>query len=263
MIPLGSCTMKLSAAAAMYPISWPEFSLLHPFVPAEQSRGYTQLIGELEGWLAEITGFDAVSTQPNAGSQGQYAGLLAIRAYQRQQGESRRNVCLIPTSAHGTNPASAAMAGFHVIGVTCDAQGNVDLSDLTLKAERYRDQLAALMVTYPSTHGVFEEDIIKICEIIHHHGGQVYLDGANMNAAVGLWRPGDFGADVCHLNLHKPLASRTAAAGWDRLGSRRTLCPTCPGTHYLSERAPANPGRLARRRMAAQASFPSPGCTSP
>ena len=256
--------MKLSAAAAMYPISWPEFSLLHPFVPAEQSRGYTQLIRELEDWLGEITGFDAVSTQPNAGSQGQYAGLLAIRAYQRQQGESGRNICLIPTSAHGTNPASAAMAGYLVIGVACDVEGNIDLRDLTVKAERHRDKLAALMVTYPSTHGVFEEDIIKICEVIHHHGGQVYLDGANMNAEVGLCRPGDFGADVCHLNLHKTfgIPHGGGGGGMGAIGVKAHLAPYLPGHPLFKERAPANPGRLARRRMAAQASFLSPGCTS-
>jgi glycine dehydrogenase len=247
MIPLGSCTMKLSPAAAMYPISWPEFSLLHPFVPPEQSRGYTQLIRELEGWLGEITGFDAVSTQPNAGSQGQYAGLLAIRAYQRQQGESGRNICLIPTSAHGTNPASAAMAGYLVIGVTCDAEGNIDLSDLTGKAERHRDQLAALMVTYPSTHGVFEEDIIKICEVIHHHGGQVYLDGANMNAEVGLCRPGDFGADVCHLNLHKTfgIPHGGGGGGMGAIGVKAHLAPYLPGHPLLEGTSPGQSGPVS------------------
>jgi glycine dehydrogenase len=203
MIPLGSCTMKLNGSAEMFPVTWPEFGQLHPFAPAGQTQGYARLIAELEDWLLAVTGFDAVSLQPNAGSQGEYAGLLLIHEYQRQRGESQRNVCLIPTSAHGTNPASAAMAGLQVIPVLCDLNGNVDLADLRKKAEQYRDRLGALMVTYPSTHGVFEEGITEICEIVHENGGQVYLDGANMNAQVGLCRPADFGADVCHLNLHK------------------------------------------------------------
>ena len=203
MIPLGSCTMKLNATAEMFPITWPEFARLHPFAPLDQTQGYQELFRNLERALAEITGFDAVSLQPNAGSQGEYAGLLAIRAYHRSRGDEGRAVCLIPQSAHGTNPASAVMAGMSVVVTKTDASGNIDLDDLRAKAEANRDRLAALMVTYPSTHGVFEESIREICEIVHQHGGLVYMDGANMNAMVGLARPGDIGADVCHLNLHK------------------------------------------------------------
>jgi glycine dehydrogenase len=203
MIPLGSCTMKLNAAAEMFPVTWPEFGQIHPFAPESQTAGYMRVIRELENYLAEITGFAAVSIQPNAGSQGEYAGLLVIREYHRRNGDQARTVCLIPTSAHGTNPASAVMAGFQVIAVLCDADGNVDLVDLRKKAEQHSASLGALMITYPSTHGVFEEGITEICEIIHQHGGQVYMDGANMNAQVGICRPADFGADVCHLNLHK------------------------------------------------------------
>jgi glycine dehydrogenase len=203
MIPLGSCTMKLNATAEMFPISWPEISKLHPFAPGEQTAGYMEICRQLEEWLAEITGFDAVSLQPNAGSQGEYAGLLAIREYHASRGEAHRNVCLIPTSAHGTNPASAVMAGFKVVPVACLKDGDIDLADLRAKADEHARDLAALMVTYPSTHGVFETTIREICDIVHAHGGQVYMDGANMNAQVGLCRPGDYGADVCHLNLHK------------------------------------------------------------
>ncbi|HZC34926.1 MAG TPA: aminomethyl-transferring glycine dehydrogenase, partial [Chthoniobacterales bacterium] len=203
MIPLGSCTMKLNAAVEMLPVTWPGFAQIHPFAPEIQTKGYLLLIAQLENWLAKITGFDAVSLMPNAGSQGEYAGLLAIREYHARNGSRDRNVCLIPTSAHGTNPASAVMAGFEVVPVLCDSGGNIDVTDLSSKAERYRGRLGALMVTYPSTHGVFEEAIIEICDIVHNHGGQVYMDGANMNAQVGLCRPADFGADVCHLNLHK------------------------------------------------------------
>ncbi|HKV07743.1 MAG TPA: aminomethyl-transferring glycine dehydrogenase, partial [Thermoanaerobaculia bacterium] len=203
MIPLGSCTMKLNATAEMAPITWPEIANLHPFAPVSQTEGYQTLFRMLEDWLTEITGFAACSLQPNAGSQGEYTGLLVIRAYHRARGDGHRDVCLIPVSAHGTNPASAVMAGMKVVVVACDAHGNVDLPDLRAKAGTHRDRLAALMVTYPSTHGVFEEAIREICEIVHEHGGQVYLDGANMNAQVGLCRPGDYGADVCHLNLHK------------------------------------------------------------
>ncbi|QEY32746.1 glycine dehydrogenase (aminomethyl-transferring) [Synechococcus sp. RSCCF101] len=203
MIPLGSCTMKLNAAAELAPVSWPEFSQLHPFAPAEQSRGYARLIEDLERWLAALTGFAAVSLQPNAGSQGEYAGLLVIRAWHRQRGEGHRRICLIPTSAHGTNPASAVMAGMQVVPVACDDEGNVDLEDLERKASQHAGELAAAMVTYPSTHGVFEPGIRRLCELVHRHGGQVYLDGANLNAQVGLAHPGAYGADVCHLNLHK------------------------------------------------------------
>ena len=203
MIPLGSCTMKLNATSEMLPVTWPEFGQIHPFAPLEQTQGYQTLFEQLEQWLAEITGFAGISLQPNAGSQGEYAGLLVIREYHEQRGESHRNVCLIPQSAHGTNPASAVMAGMKVVAVACDRDGNIDVEDLKAKAEKHRDNLSALMVTYPSTHGVFEESIREICAIVHANGGQVYLDGANMNAQVGLCRPGDYGADVCHLNLHK------------------------------------------------------------
>ena len=203
MIPLGSCTMKLNATAEMFPVTWPEFGKLHPFAPAWQAEGYKVLAHELEKWLGEITGLPAVSLQPNAGSQGEYAGLLAIRGYQESQGQGHRKVCLIPTSAHGTNPASANMVGYRVVPVRCDDQGNIDVADLRARADAHRDDLAALMVTYPSTHGVFEDTIQEVCEIVHERGGQVYMDGANMNAQVGLCRPGDIGADVCHLNLHK------------------------------------------------------------
>lgn len=203
MIPLGSCTMKLNATAEMTPVTWPEFSRLHPFAPSDQAQGYQQLFQQLETWLADITGFAAVSLQPNAGSQGEYAGLMVIRAYQEQRGQGQRNICLIPVSAHGTNPASAVIAGLKVVPVACDSQGNIDIQDLEAKSTQYQDTLACLMVTYPSTHGVFEDGIRRVCEIVHIHGGQVYLDGANMNAMVGLVRPGAIGADVCHLNLHK------------------------------------------------------------
>src|SRR5213082_1482256 len=203
MIPLGSCTMKLNATAEMFPISWPEFAKLHPFAPDSQTTGYIEMCQQLEKWLAEITGFAAVSLQPNAGSQGEYAGLLAIREYHASRNEAHRNICLIPTSAHGTNPASAVMAGFKVVSVACLKDGDVDLADLRAKADEHARDLAALMVTYPSTHGVFEPTIREICDIVHARGGQVYMDGANLNAQVGLCRPGDYGADVCHLNLHK------------------------------------------------------------
>ncbi len=203
MIPLGSCTMKLNATAEMIPVTWPEFANLHPLAPAEQAEGYRQLITELEAMLVECTGYDAVSLQPNSGAQGEYAGLLAIRAYHRSRGEAHRDICLIPDSAHGTNPASAQMCGMTVVVTKTDANGNVDIEDLRRAAEKYSDRLAALMVTYPSTHGVFEEDIVEICEIVHKHGGQVYTDGANMNALVGVAKPGKWGSDVSHLNLHK------------------------------------------------------------
>jgi len=203
MIPLGSCTMKLNAAAEMLPISWPEFAKLHPFAPLGQARGYQILFQNLEDWLEECTGFAGISLQPNAGSQGEYTGMLVIRAYHESRGDTQRRVCLIPASAHGTNPASAAMAGMKVVAVACDANGNIDVADLRAKAEAYQHELACLMVTYPSTHGVFEETIRELCEIIHAHGGQVYMDGANMNAQVGLTSPGFIGADLCHLNLHK------------------------------------------------------------
>ncbi|MBB5884001.1 glycine dehydrogenase (aminomethyl-transferring) [Xanthomonas sp. LMG 8992] len=203
MIPLGSCTMKLNATAEMIPVTWPQFGAIHPLAPAEQSVGYKQLIDELEAMLVECTGYDAVSLQPNSGAQGEYAGLLAIRAYHRARGEGHRDICLIPESAHGTNPASAQMCGMTVVVTKCDGNGNVDVADIRAKAEKYSERLAALMITYPSTHGVFEEDVVAICEAVHAHGGQVYTDGANMNALVGLAKPGKWGSDVSHLNLHK------------------------------------------------------------
>jgi glycine dehydrogenase len=203
MIPLGSCTMKLNGTSEMLPVTWAEFSRMHPFAPADQTRGYAEMTRKLEDWLAKITGFSAVSLQPNAGSQGEYAGLLVIRAYHEHRRQGGRTACLIPVSAHGTNPASAVAAGMRVVAVACDELGNINLTDLKTKAEQYRDELGALMLTYPSTHGVFEETVKDICRIVHDNGGQIYMDGANMNALVGLCRPGDMGADVCHLNLHK------------------------------------------------------------
>jgi len=203
MIPLGSCTMKLNATAEMIPVTWPEFANIHPLAPADQATGYKELIDSLEAMLVECTGYDAVSLQPNSGAQGEYAGLLAIRAYHRSRGEGHRDVCLIPDSAHGTNPASAQMCGMKVVVTKTDANGNVDLDDIRINAEKYSDRLAALMITYPSTHGVFEEEVVEICEIVHQHGGQVYTDGANMNALVGVAKPGKWGSDVSHLNLHK------------------------------------------------------------
>ncbi|MBI4501632.1 MAG: aminomethyl-transferring glycine dehydrogenase [Gemmatimonadetes bacterium] len=230
MIPLGSCTMKLNATTEMIPITWPGFSRLHPFVPADQAEGYATLFEQLETWLAEITGFAAVSLQPNAGSQGEYAGLLTIRAYHRSRGQAVRTTCLIPQSAHGTNPASAVMAGFQVVVVKTDAQGNVDLDDLRAKAAEHRQTLGALMVTYPSTHGVFESGIREMCRIVHQHGGQVYLDGANMNAQVGLCRPADMGADVCHLNLHKTfcIPHGGGGPGMGPIGVAKHLAPFLP-----------------------------------
>jgi glycine dehydrogenase len=231
MIALGSCTMKLNATSEMLPVTWPELANLHPFTPTEFTAGYQQLFSSLAQWLCDITGFAAVSLQPNAGSQGEYAGLLTIRAYHRARGDERRNVCLIPVSAHGTNPASAVLAGMQVVVVKCDEQGNVDVEDLRAKAQKHADTLAALMVTYPSTHGVFEARIREICEIVHTHGGQVYLDGANMNAQVGLCRPGDYGADVCHLNLHKTfcIPHGGGGPGMGPIGVAEHLAPFLPG----------------------------------
>ncbi len=230
MIPLGSCTMKLNATVEMFPVSWPEFSQIHPFVPLRQAQGYQMLFQQLEEWLAEITGFAGISLQPNAGSQGEYAGLLVIRAYHGERGQGHRNVCLIPQSAHGTNPASAIMAGLKVVAVACDEKGNINVADLKVKAEAHQHDLAALMVTYPSTHGVFEETIREICEIIHANGGQVYMDGANLNAQVGLCRPGDMGADVCHLNLHKTfcIPHGGGGPGMGPIGVAEHLLPFLP-----------------------------------
>src|SRR4051794_31766253 len=231
MIPLGSCTMKLNATSEMIPLTWPEFAHLHPFAPPEQAKGYHALFKRLERWLCDITGYDAVSLQPNSGAQGEYAGLLAIRGYHAARGEPHRNVCLIPSSAHGTNPASASMAGMEVVVIACDARGDVDVNDLRAKAALHSDNLAAIMITYPSTHGVFEEHIGEICEVVHGHGGQVYLDGANLNAQVGLARPGDYGADVSHLNLHKTfcIPHGGGGPGMGPIGVRAHLAPFLPG----------------------------------
>jgi glycine dehydrogenase len=238
MIPLGSCTMKLNATAEMIPVSWQEFSKIHPFAPKSQTRGYQVLFQQLEEWLAEITGFAGISLQPNAGSQGEYTGLLVIRKYHESRGEAHRNICLIPQSAHGTNPASAVMCGMKVVAIACDSIGNIDLDDLKAKAEKYSNQLAALMVTYPSTHGVFEEEIKDICAVVHAYGGQVYLDGANMNAQVGLCRPGDFGADVCHLNLHKTfcIPHGGGGPGMGPIGVASHLVPFLPGHSVIPVR---------------------------
>ena len=231
MIPLGSCTMKLNATSEMIPLTWPAFGSLHPFAPREQAAGYHALFARLEKWLCDITGYDAISLQPNSGAQGEYAGLLAIRGYHAARGEPHRKVCLIPSSAHGTNPASASMAGMEVAVVACDARGDVDVNDLRAKAEKHSQNLAAVMITYPSTHGVFEEHISEICDIVHGHGGQVYLDGANMNAQVGLSRPGDYGADVSHLNLHKTfcIPHGGGGPGMGPIGVKAHLAPFLPG----------------------------------
>jgi len=231
MIPLGSCTMKLNATTEMIPVSWPALGKIHPFVPLEQAEGYQELFLQLEGWLKQITGFSAISLQPNAGAQGEYAGLLVIRAYHQGRGEPHRTVCLIPSSAHGTNPASAVMAGMEVVVVRCDEKGNIDVADLNAKAVQHRDRLAAMMVTYPSTHGVFEESIKDLCTIVHRNGGQVYMDGANMNAQVGLCRPAELGADVCHLNLHKTfcIPHGGGGPGMGPIGVATHLAPLLPG----------------------------------
>ncbi|MFP4221707.1 MAG: aminomethyl-transferring glycine dehydrogenase [Phormidium sp.] len=243
MIPLGSCTMKLNATAEMLPVSWPEFAKIHPFAPKSQTQGYQLLFGQLQAWLAEITGFAGISLQPNAGSQGEYAGLQVIRAYHRDRGEAQRRVCLIPESAHGTNPASAVMCGMKVVAIACDGSGNIDIEDLRRKAETHAESLAAIMVTYPSTHGVFEESIVEVCEIVHRFGGQVYLDGANLNAQVGLCRPGDFGADVCHLNLHKTfcIPHGGGGPGMGPIGVAAHLVPFLPGHSLVSPQSQAHP----------------------
>ena len=245
MIPLGSCTMKLNATAEMLPISWPGLNALHPFAPAEQTRGYNELHERLESWLNEITGFAACSLQPNAGSQGEYAGLLVIREYHRKRGDEQRTVCVIPSSAHGTNPASAKLAGMDVVVVRCDENGNIDVDDLRAKCQEAGERLGALMITYPSTHGVFEKTIREICELVHEHGGQVYLDGANLNALVGVCRPGDFGADVCHLNLHKTFCIPHGGGG-------PGMGPICCASHL----APFLPGHPLRRVGGADAIGP-------
>lgn len=237
MIPLGSCTMKLNAAAEMIPVSWPEFARIHPFAPSHQVTGYHAMLQELSHWLTECTGYDAMSLQPNSGAQGEYAGLMAIRRYHRARGDAHRNVCLIPTSAHGTNPASAVMAGMKVVLVACDENGNVDMDDLTAKAEAHSSELAAIMVTYPSTHGVFETSIVALCELIHRHGGQVYVDGANLNALIGLAGPGKFGADVSHLNLHKTfcIPHGGGGPGMGPIGVGQHLAPYLPSSEVLPQ----------------------------
>ena len=231
MIPLGSCTMKLNATSEMLPVTWPEIGNIHPFAPANQAEGYRELIDMLSNMLCEVTGYDAISLQPNSGAQGEYAGLLAIRAYHRSRGDLHRDICLIPTSAHGTNPASANMCGMDVVAVACDDKGNVDVGDLKAKALQHKDRLAALMVTYPSTHGVFEEGIAEICEVVHQYGGQVYIDGANMNALVGTAKPGKFGGDVSHLNLHKTfcIPHGGGGPGVGPVAVRAHLAPFLPG----------------------------------
>jgi len=247
MIPLGSCTMKLNATSEMIPVTWSEIGNMHPFAPALQTAGYAKIFFDLETWLAELTGFAATSLQPNSGAQGEYAGLLVVREYHRSRGDHHRDVCLIPTSAHGTNPASAVLAGFKVVAIECDERGNVSLADLEKKAIAHADKLAALMITYPSTHGVFEEEIRKICEIVHTHGGQVYLDGANMNAQIGLCRPGDFGADVCHLNLHKTFCIPHGGGG-------PGMGPICVAKHlapHLPSKGPTDDRPTASGRVSA------------
>ncbi|HVC17453.1 MAG TPA: aminomethyl-transferring glycine dehydrogenase, partial [Rhodanobacter sp.] len=251
MIPLGSCTMKLNATAEMIPVTWPEFADIHPLAPAAQTQGYQELIDSLEAMLAECTGYDAVSLQPNAGAQGEFAGLLAIRAYHRSRGEGHRDICLIPESAHGTNPASAHMCGMSVVVTKCDASGNVDVEDIRAKAGKYADRLAALMITYPSTHGVFEEDIVAICEIVHAHGGQVYTDGANMNALVGVAKPGKWGSDVSHLNLHKTFCIPHGGGG-----------PGVGPCAVKSHLAPFLPGKLGEESPVGMVSAASYGSAS-
>jgi glycine dehydrogenase len=240
MIPLGSCTMKLNATSEMIPLTWPEFGNLHPFAPSEQAKGYHALFAKLEQWLCDITGYDAISLQPNSGAQGEYAGLLAIRGHHAARGEPHRKVCLIPSSAHGTNPASASMVGMDVVVVACDIRGDVDVGDLRAKAALHAKDLAAVMITYPSTHGVFEEHIREICDIVHGHGGQVYLDGANMNAQVGLSRPGDYGADVSHLNLHKTfcIPHGGGGPGMGPIGVKAHLAPYLPGHPFTDGAVP-------------------------
>jgi glycine dehydrogenase len=230
MIPLGSCTMKLNATSELIPVTWTEFADIHPFAPREQTKGYHKLINQLAGWLDEVTGYDATSLQPNSGAQGEYAGLLAIRGYQKSIGEGHRHICLIPSSAHGTNPASAIMLNMKVVIVKCDDAGNIDVADLEAKAEQHKEDLSALMVTYPSTHGVFEEAIVEVCDIVHNKGGQVYLDGANLNAQLGLSKPGLFGSDVSHLNLHKTFAIPHGGGGpgVGPIGVREHLAPFLP-----------------------------------
>jgi glycine dehydrogenase len=264
MIPLGSCTMKLNATSEMIPVTWPEFSTIHPFAPDDQTVGYREMIAQLEAMLCAVTGYAGVSLQPNAGSQGEYAGLLIIQKYHQSRGEGHRNICLIPSSAHGTNPASANMVGMQVVVTACDENGNVDLADLKKKAEQHSDNLACVMVTYPSTHGVFEEGIKELCEIVHAHGGQVYVDGANMNALVGVAGPGLFGGDVSHLNLHKTFCIPHGGGG-PGVGPVAVGATWCPSCRTRLDRLPARrtaSARSAPRRTARPRSCRSRGCTS-
>ena len=263
MIPLGSCTMKLNAAAEMEPITWPEFSRQHPFAPASDTPGLRKLIADLETWLTAITGYDAVSLQPNAGSQGEYAGLLAIQAYHAERGQPDRDVCLIPSSAHGTNAASAALAGMRVVVVACRANGDVDLDDLRAKVAEHADRLSALMITYPSTHGVYEHDIADICAAVHDAGGQVYVDGANLNALVGLARPGRFGGDVSHLNLHKTFCIPHGGGGPGVGPGGGARAPGAVPARPSAGRGTARGHiRCRRRRTVRRRSCRSPGPTS-
>jgi glycine dehydrogenase len=260
MIPLGSCTMKLNAAAEMEAISWPEFADIHPFAPKADVEGYLAMIGQLETWLAEVTGYDAVSLQPNAGSQGELSGLLAIRGYHRANGDEQRVVCLIPSSAHGTNAASAVLAGLKVVVVACDAQGNVDLGDLRARIAEHTSDLAALMITYPSTHGVYEQDVAEICREVHAAGGQVYVDGANLNALLGFARFGDFGGDVSHLNLHKTfcIPHGGGGPGVGPVAAKAHLAPYLPG-HPLDQRSGTGLRTGAKGGAVSAAPFGSPG----
>jgi glycine dehydrogenase len=260
MIPLGSCTMKLNAATEMEAVSWPEFADLHPFAPEADVAGYLTMIGQLESWLAEVTGYDTVSLQPNAGSQGELAGLLAIRGYHGARGEEHRRVCLIPSSAHGTNAASAVLAGMRVVVVGCDEHGNVDLTDLRAKIAEHGAELAALMITYPSTHGVYEQDVADICRAVHEAGGQVYVDGANLNALLGFARFGDFGGDVSHLNLHKTfcIPHGGGGPGIGPVAAKAHLAPFLPG-HPFDQRTATETEQPAHRRAVSAAPFGSPG----
>ncbi|MFZ9916220.1 MAG: beta-eliminating lyase-related protein, partial [Phycisphaerales bacterium] len=258
MITLGSCTMKLNATSEMIPVTWPEFGQIHPFAPRDQWQGYAEMFRTLEAWLCEATGFAAMSLQPNAGSQGEYAGMLVIRAYHEHRGEAHRDVCLIPTSAHGTNPATAVMAGMKVVPVECDADGNIDMADLAKKAEEHSKNLGALMITYPSTHGVFEESIKEACALIHRHGGQVYMDGANMNAQVGLTSPGHIGADVCHLNLHKTfcIPHGGGGPGVGPVCVVEDLAPFLPGHHSGGVGGPQSVGAVSAAPLGNAAVLP-------
>ena len=258
MIPLGSCTMKLNATSEMIPVGWEEFSNIHPYAPHDQTAGYKILINDLEAKLSEITGYSAVSLQPNAGSQGEYAGLLAIDAFHRSNGDQQRKICLIPESAHGTNPASAQMAGMKVVPISCDKKGNIDLKDLGEKASKHSNELAAIMITYPSTHGVFETTVTEVCKIIHDHGGKVYIDGANLNAMVGLCKPGEFGGDVSHLNLHKTfcIPHGGGGPGVGPIGVVKDLAPHLPSDPLAYEPLSKNVGPVSATNFGSASILP-------